>query len=93
MEHERLDEDALTRVLLGICDIADNMKYDVDSPLNDSTTLLDATPPTRLEENTVLLNSETDHNSVLGSDDIDTSGEIHDYTKLKILKVWGYKDE
>ena len=93
MEHERLDEDALTQVLLAICNIADNMKYDVDSPLNDSTTLLDATPPTRLEENTVLLNSETDHNSVLGSDDINNPTEMHDYTKLKVLKVWGYKDE
>ena len=92
MEHRPIDEDALTRVLLGICEIADDMKYDIDSPFNSCTTLLDATPPTRVED-TVLLNSETEYNSVIGSDDIDNLTEMADYKKLKALKVWGYKDE
>lgn len=91
MEHTPIDEDALTRVLLGIFEVANDMKYDIDSTFNSSTTLLDATP-TQVED-TVLLNSETEYNSVIGSDDINNSTEMPDYKKLKALKVWGYKDE
>ena len=92
MEHKPIDEDALTRVLLGLFEVANNMKYDIDSPFNSSTTLLDATPPTRAED-TVLLNSEAEYNSVIGSDDINNPTEMADYKKLEALKVWGYKDE
>ena len=91
MEHKPIDEDALKRVLLGIFEVANNMKYDNDSTVNPNTTLLDATP-TQVED-TVLLNSETDYNSVIGSDDINNPTEMADYKKLKALKVWGYKDE
>ena len=91
MEHKPIDEDALTRVLLGLFEVANNMKYDNDSTFNPNTTLLDANP-TQVED-TVLLNSETEYNSVIGSDDINNPTEMADYKKLEALKVWGYKDD
>lgn len=93
MTHKPLNEDSLTKVLLAMCSLADDMKYDVDSPLNDSTTLIDVIPPIRLAENDVLLNSETDHKFVLGSDDIEIQSELVDNNNLNVLKTWGYKDE